>query len=109
MKYNTIDIDYPLNTFHFLIRVFNKINGCKHLSSIFVSESLNGFHIRLYCKIECEICRLIYDDQKRYAYDQFRPLDSQNVLWNRKKLRSHLTTASPQSDMNLKTGEANTP
>jgi len=32
------------------------------------------------CKKKCDLCRMVFDDDIRYFYDQYRESESQNVL-----------------------------
>jgi len=80
LKLNTIDIDDTSKKN--LLRVLKKIRRCPFLDSISVEPSLNGWHITLWCKRECEVCRLVFDDQTRFMWDLERPRFSRNVLFD---------------------------
>lgn len=83
-KINTIDLD--TNDKEFVDAVLRKIYACKDLFKLEISPSLQkGIHIKLFCDINCEKCRIVFDDETRFFYDQFRPERSQNVLWSKKK------------------------
>lgn len=52
-----------------------------------ISTCLNGFHIKLYGCGECDLCRLVFDDQSRYTWDlNTRPESERNVFWSRKTI-----------------------
>jgi hypothetical protein len=74
MKLNTIDLDFK----------------CKYLKKVEtkLSSSRKGVHITLWCKRNCELCRLIYDDLSRYSKDKNRPEYGKNVLFTKKVFMS---------------------
>lgn len=83
IQYNTLDID--TNKKDVIERIIDKIMKCPFIEEIKLLPSLQkGFHIKLWCKRKCEICRIVYDDALRYHYDQERPNFSQNVLFDSK-------------------------
>lgn len=74
LKYNTIDLDLnprlPDSDKHLLDRIVNKISLCEACLSIQVLDSQHkGYHIFLYCSQNCDLCRLVFDDSKRYMLD----------------------------------------
>lgn len=82
--YNTIDLD--TNNKQIVMKVFLKIVCCPYLFNIEQKSSLQkGWHFKLKCLINCDICRLVFDDPIRYAYDQFRKPYSRNVLFQEKE------------------------
>lgn len=80
VKYNTIDIDSTDKDN--LIKILEKILGCEHLLKIDGIEpsKRKGYHIKMFCGQDCVMCRLLFDDSTRFAFDQFRPISLQNVL-----------------------------
>lgn len=83
-KYNTLDID--TNDVNKIQHIVLKISQCKNILRMKTEPSFQkGFHIKLFCKNNCEICRLVFDDTTRYFYDQFRKEESQNVLFDEKE------------------------
>lgn len=81
--YNTIDIDTTDKEFLFIVlsKIIRRNNRFSCLAKIEVTpSSLKGYHIKLYCKKKCDLCRLVFDDDIRYFYDQYREPESQNVL-----------------------------
>jgi hypothetical protein len=84
LKFNTLDID--TNNKEVILRITKKINLCSCLSKFEIKPSFQkGVHIKLMCLIECELCRIVYDDSRRYALDQLRPEFSRNVLFDSKE------------------------
>lgn len=93
LRYNTIDLDkdqhYPVLqscTKEYLLFVVNKIlhfsrkNNC--LEKIEIKDSnRKGYHIKLYCKRDCDLCRFVFDDFERYRRDINRKPIFQNVLF----------------------------
>ena len=83
-QYNTIDVD--TNDKETIDRILYKINKCIHLKFLSYKPSLQkGFHFKMFCDIKCEICRICYDDDIRFSYDNFRPAYSQNVMFDTKE------------------------
>lgn len=85
----TIDLDMDSKKqvdIHVIARIIEKIcmNPC--LKDIIITESNSkGFHAELICtKENCELCRMVYDDQIRFAKDSMRPKYAQNVLFTKK-------------------------
>jgi len=61
-----------------------KIKKCKKLVQLsYRPSSKKGFHFKLWCKIKCDICRIVYDDFRRYDYDMNRPVWARNILFDR--------------------------
>ena len=82
--HNTIDID--TNDKEKVFEILQKILKCKNIILFRVKLSLQkGVHVKMFCCNDCEICRLVFDDKIRYAYDQFRHIESQNVLFDEKE------------------------
>lgn len=84
-KYRTT-LDIDKNNRDFISRVITKILVCKNNISMEVSNSsFKGVHIILFCKKECDICRIVYDDFRRLAYDLNRPEYARNILFQKKE------------------------
>jgi hypothetical protein len=81
---NTIDLDSGDK--HNLIHIIGKVATMPCLDGLTVKDSARkGFHIKMWCnKPGCDLCRLAYDDPVRFSFDQYRPAESQNVLWSEK-------------------------
>lgn len=81
--YNTIDLDTTDK--EYVLRIRNKIlnkglkDDCLYDFQITPSER-KGYHIQLWCRKKCDLCRLVFDDDIRYFYDQYREEESKNVL-----------------------------
>ena len=81
--YNTIDVDTTNKEFvrNIVSKILLRNNRFHCLSEIKITpSSLKGYHIQLYCKKKCDLCRMVFDDDIRYFYDQYRESESQNVL-----------------------------
>ena len=51
-------------------KIINKIVQCKYC--VVASKKLSnykGFHIEMYCTINCDLCRFQFDDIRRYEED----------------------------------------
>jgi len=82
--YSTIDLDYCDK--ETLERIIYKIKRCKYLLYMEVKDSsYKGYHIKLYCSKDCFLCRLVFDDQRRFIADITNRFPfEQNILWDRK-------------------------
>lgn len=82
---STLDID--TNNKEVINRIIQKIKKCENLNYLISKLSFSkGVHVLLYCKIKCDICRFCYDDFRRFAFDQYRPKECQNILFDDKEL-----------------------
>lgn len=85
-RYQTIDLDqvdkYTLYNIINKIKYKGKKENCN--TRIYVKDTFKGYHIIIECKKECDLCRLVFDDDRRYYYDQYRPKHLRNVLWTNK-------------------------
>lgn len=82
---STIDLD--TNNRETLERITNKMLNCNKVFHIHIKESkCKGFHIILKCKVKCSICRLVFDDSRRFYYDQYRPEFARDILFDRDEL-----------------------
>lgn len=103
--YNTIDLDKidkeQLQT------IINKIKQNKCLKDIQVKDSSSkGYHLLLTCNRECDVCRMVFDDQKRYEMDNNRDLKYQNTLFTSKEwVRGNLKQLSCSCDRCAKYGK----
>lgn len=94
IQYNTLDVDS--NDKELINRIFNKVITCLRLVDIELYPSeRKGFHFKLYCKVRCDNCRLVFDDDVRFSYDQYREQKSRDVL----------TTTTEQITLRLKKNE----
>jgi len=84
MFMNTIDLDFAhrvkLNT------ILSKIIRCSSLISWGYSDTAKGYHIKMGCGRDCDLCRMVFDDQERFRRDLERTPSSRNVLHQRKWL-----------------------
>ena len=86
MKLNTLDLDGCVfaGADVKLRRVLTVISRCRDVCRVEfrVSPSLNGFHVRFWCFKDCDLCRLVFDDQARFCFDLKRPVWLRDVLWD---------------------------
>ena len=66
--------------------ILNKLQNCPFCVNfkVKVSPSLNGYHVTMYCRKQCDLCRFVFDDPVRFARDCEREIETRNVLWDRK-------------------------
>lgn len=81
---NTIDLDFKDR--EFLHVTMQKIIHCRNYIKGEIKDTAKGYHYRLWCKIDCDLCRVVFDDQRRFEKDIKRLKSSQNVLHQRKWL-----------------------
>jgi hypothetical protein len=90
IKFNTIDLDgtkiFPMNK-DSAQRIIDKICLCKNLIKIQLKPSCSkGYHVLMLCSKDCDLCRLLYDDQKRFSIDlNIRKPEFRNLLWDKKE------------------------
>jgi len=66
--------------------MIEKIAECKNFIDLKIKPSMfKGFHIILFCSVDCDICRMCYDDDKHFAYDMNRPEYARNILFDKKE------------------------
>ena len=59
---------------------------CPHIVDFkFKFSSKKGIHFILFCSKKCDLCRFVFDDFRRYAYDRHRPKYAQNILFDKKE------------------------
>lgn len=77
---STLDLDLVDKVF--LNHALYRISKCKFLHLVHYRHTFKGFHVILLCRRECDICRIVFDDQARFARDLLRPKHTRNVLFN---------------------------
>lgn len=91
--YNTLDLDFELNqqiglscTKDKLNCIVTKIQKCPNLiNDVKVTEgNKKGYHLRFYCSISCDKCRIVFDDFIRYSIDQTRKEPFRNIIFDTK-------------------------
>jgi len=81
VELNTLDLDALSK--EEVYRIVCKIAKCPNSSLIQIRPScLKGVHIKIYCKVNCDVCRLVFDSPKRFAEDLKRPKKCRNVLFD---------------------------
>ena len=64
-------------------KILNKIVKCKYC--VVASKKLSnlkGWHIEFYCTKNCDLCRLQFDDLRRYEMDLERPKECKQLIWD---------------------------
>ena len=81
---NTLDLDEI--TKEQLGDILTKIYIKKCCIGIKIKDSdSKGYHIWIYCKNNCSICRMVFDHDKRFLIDSFQPQQLQNTFFDRKE------------------------
>jgi len=76
----------PPKSEEYLEHIIEKIAECPFFINCKIKlSSFKGFHIILFCSINCDICRMCYDDDKHFAYDLNRPEYARNILFDKKE------------------------
>jgi hypothetical protein len=89
--YNTLDLDWEIPrrneglscSRELADRILNKIVKCKYC--VVASKELSnlkGYHIKFYCTRKCDICKLQFDDQKRYIKSLTQPEICKDIIWD---------------------------
>ena len=80
---NTLDLDQISK--EELELIINKIkkNTCCIDVGWRCSDS-KGYHVKISCIKECDLCRLVFDDDKRFAIDSVMPIQFRDFLFNEK-------------------------
>jgi DNA-binding Lrp family transcriptional regulator len=81
---NTLDLDF--NDKEKMRIIIEKIRRCKYAKAVYMRESAstNGFHIKIYCSIVCDICRIVFDDPRRMFFENVNEGKRRNCLWDEK-------------------------
>jgi len=96
-KYNTIDLDIHPNFITdgkiLLNKVVNFIINCESclLMKPPKDSSSKGYHLFFICKKDCDICRLLFDDSKRFMMDYDRIEERKNVMFDAKHIKLNET------------------
>lgn len=70
----------------FVLRMADKITRCPFCFRFKIKlSSFKGYHIEIFCSVNCDICRICYDDDKHFAYDLNRPEYARNILFDKKE------------------------
>lgn len=73
--YNTLDLDWEIPrrneglscSDELATKILNKVVNCKYcVVASKKSGNSKGFHIEFYCTKKCDLCKLQFDDNKRY-------------------------------------------
>lgn len=78
---STLDID--TNDKEKIEHHINKILLCPNIFHIHKKLSASkGYHFILKCWVNCDMCRICFDDFRRYDYDMNRPIWARNILFD---------------------------
>jgi hypothetical protein len=106
--YNTIDLDKVDK--QQLADIVSKITAkpcC--LSLQYKDSSSKGYHISIVCSKQCDVCRMVFDDQKRFEMDSNRDIKFQNTLFTEKEpIHTNLRHISDKCDRCAKYGKVST-
>jgi len=81
--YTTVDLDNC--NYEQMERIRQKIMSMKCCEGVFKKPSARkGYHLLVWCKVKCDLCRMVFDDQKRFEQDLKRPEKWRNVLFDEK-------------------------
>lgn len=93
MKYyfNSIDLDFEIPRQNEMLscsnelaeKILNKIVKCKYC--VVASKNLSnykGYHIEFYCTKKCDLCRMQFDDIRRYEMDLVRLETCTNLIFD---------------------------
>lgn len=107
--YQNIDADNI--TKEELYRIIKKIKNNRCCLNVkFKESSLKGYHILLECAIKsCDLCRLVFDDMKRYEIDLGREEKFKNTTFTEKEyFTGNMQTIKHYCERCLKYGNAQT-
>jgi len=91
--FNSLDLDWEIPQEDVCLscskelseKILNKIVKCKYC--VIASKSLSnykGYHIEFYCSKKCDLCRLQFDDVRRYTMDLKRKKGCRQLIWSTK-------------------------
>lgn len=80
---NTLDLDeIEQKEFQRIIEKIKKNKCCLNLTWKYSNSK--GYHVYIYCSKICDLCRFVFDDEKRYAVDSVMPLKFRDFLFDEK-------------------------
>jgi hypothetical protein len=91
--YSTLDLDFESVAPNDLACTKEKVNKiiwkiiqCQNMIGL-IREPSNkkGVHLKIFCKIKCDICRFVFDDDIRYSADSKRNKEFINIIFDTKK------------------------
>lgn len=75
-----------------LDKIIKFITNCEYCIGLKVEDSSSkGYHLFFFCKKECDLCRLVFDDSKRFMMDFDRLTERQNVMFDAKHIKLNET------------------
>lgn len=104
VQLNTIDLDFICH--EEARRICAKIARCQNCMSMSLKPSMfKGYHISMLCSKKCDLCRLVFDGNKRFMCDLKRETRFRNILFEEKRLYA----VSPRKNHTKKKIQATTP
>lgn len=80
--YQTVDLDkIGKSELNHIVGKISRMKCCKRIT---IRETFKGYHLVIECSKECDLCRLVFDDRRRYLFDNNRDKLLRNVLWTDK-------------------------
>lgn len=80
---NTLDLD-KINKEQLEI-ITQKIKNNECCKEVIIRDSnTKGYHIIIICRKNCDLCRFVFDDAKRYDIDSVMPLRLRDFLFTEK-------------------------
>lgn len=80
---NTLDLDrIDKEEFDRILKKINNNSCCKKTEWRYSNSK--GYHVIIECLKECDVCRLVFDDDKRFAVDSVMPLRLRDFLFSEK-------------------------
>lgn len=95
-KYNTLDLDLNsrfltlqfgyIEPSEFFMKIIHKVSKCPYGEILKALPSTEkGVHVKMLCYRDCDICRLVFDHQKRYIADLTRRKQFSNIMFDTKE------------------------
>jgi len=86
LRRNTLDLDFvdKETLMKIILKIESMCQGARWGAKI--TDTLKGYHIEMFCLLDCDLCRMVFDDPVRYSRDLRRPVFSRDVLFNYKEL-----------------------
>lgn len=81
--YEKVSIDLDFGDRERKNRVISKIIAMPCCDSVFCRASFSkGWHLIVFCRtVDCNLCRLVFDDSNRFSMDSRRKIEERDVLW----------------------------
>ena len=81
--YNTLDLDFTDK--ETLTKIVMKITKCSFSGIVRMQDTSKGYHLKFNCAKECDLCRVVFDDDHRYMLDMTtRTKSERNIMFDSK-------------------------